>query len=222
MLKILSISLLMITCSQVFAQRLGYFGGVNRNSFYDFKNDDKFAYYNAEYTPGTGFDLGFSIENFQIDSIPMRFTVSISNYKGTVSVEDGYLSGGSTSDFTSNKYIGNAGIYPVNIELEKNFRFNLGAQVSYLIAQSIVGDHLVYRANEALEKIKMDSDFLNTRRNVYFGISARLAYDIELANDWIISPQYNLYFGLTNEFKNIESKTNSIRHHFGIALTKIL
>ena len=222
MIKVFSIVLLLLTFSPVFAQRVGYFGGINRNHFYDFKNSDKLEYYEADYTPGTGFDFGVSLENVIIDSIPMRFTVSISNYKGTVAVADGYLSGGSTSNFTSNKYVVNAGIYPINLELEKDFRFNFGGEVSYLLAQSVVGDHVVYRANEGQEKIKMDSEFLRTKRNVYFGLSARLAYDIQLEKDWILAPQYNFYLGLTNEFKNIESKTNSMRHHVGLSLTKIL
>ena len=222
MIKIISIVIMMLAFNSIFAQRIGYFGGLNRNHFYDFKNDDKLAYYEANYTTGTGFEFGVSIENVKIDSIPMRFTVSISNYKGTVSVEDGYLLGGSTSNFTSNKYVVNAGIYPVNVELEKNIRFNLGGQFSYLLAQSIVGEHVKYRANEGQERIKMDSDFFDTRRNLYFGISARLSYDIELQNDWILAPQYNFYLGLTTEFKNIESKTNSMRHLIGIGFTKIL
>jgi len=132
------------------------------------------------------------------------------------------LLGGSTSNFTSNKYVVNAGVFPVNVELEKNIRFNLGGQFSYLLAQSIVGEHVKYRANEGQERIKMDSDFFDTRRNLYFGISARLSYDIELQNDWILAPQYNFYLGLTTEFKNIESKTNSMRHLIGIGFTKIL
>ena len=213
---------MMLAFNSIFAQRIGYFGGLNRNHFYDFKNDDKLAYYEANYTTGTVFEFGVSIENVKIDSIPMRFTVSISNYKGTVSVEDGYLLGGSTSNFTSNKYVVNAGVFPVNVELEKNISFNLGGQFSYLLAQSIVGEHVKYRANEGQERIKMDSDFFDTRRNLYFGISARLSYDIELQNDWILAPQYNFYLGLTTEFKNIESKTNSMRHLIGIGFTKIL
>ena len=222
MIKIISIVIMMLAFNSIFAQRIGYFGGLNRNHFYDFKNDDKLAYYEANYTTGTVFEFGVSIENVKIDSIPMRFTVSISNYKGTVSVEDGYLLGGSTSNFTSNKYVVNAGVFPVNVELEKNIRFNLGGQFSYLLAQSIVGEHVKYRANEGQERIKMDSDFFDTRRNLYFGISARLSYDIELQNDWILAPQYNFYLGLTTEFKNIESKTNSMRHLIGIGFTKIL
>ena len=222
MIKIFSTIILLFAFSSVFAQRIGYFGGLNRNNFYDFKNNDKLTYYEANYTTGIGFEFGVSIENIQIDSIPMRFTVSISNYKGNVAVEDGYLLGGSTSNFTSNKYVVNAGIFPVNVKLEKNIRFNLGGQFSYLLAQSIVGEHVKYRANEGQERIKMDSDFFYTRRNLYFGISARLSYDIELQNDWILAPQYNFYLGLTTEFKNIESKTNSMRHLIGIGLTKIL
>ena len=222
MIKIFSTIILLFAFSSVFAQRIGYFGGLNRNHFYDFKNNDKLTYYEANYTTGIGFEFGVSIENIQIDSIPMRFTVSISNYKGNVAVEDGYLLGGSTSNFTSNKYVVNAGIFPVNVKLEKNIRFNLGGQFSYLLAQSIVGEHVKYRANEGQERIKMDSDFFDTRRNLYFGISARLSYDIELQNDWILAPQYNFYLGLTTEFKNIESKTNSMRHLIGVGLTKIL
>ena len=130
MIKIFSTIILLFAFSSVFAQRIGYFGGLNRNHFYDFKNNDKLTYYEANYTTGIGFEFGVSIENIQIDSIPMRFTVSISNYKGNVAVEDGYLLGGSTSNFTSNKYVVNAGIFPVNVKLEKNIRFNLGGQFS--------------------------------------------------------------------------------------------
>ena len=222
MTKIFSIVVLMFAFSSVFAQRIGYFGGLNRNHFYDFKSDDKLAYFESNYTTGTGFEFGFSVEDIRIDSIPLRFTASISNYKGIVSVEDGYLLGGSTSNFTSNKYVLNAGIFPINMEFDKNIRFNLGGEFSYLLAQSIVGDHVKYRANEGQEKVKMDSDFLDTRRNLYFGINARLSFDIELQNDWILAPQYNFYLGLTNEFNNIEAKTNSMRHLIGIGLTKIL
>ena len=68
MIKIISIVIMMLAFNSIFAQRIGYFGGLNRNHFYDFKNDDKLAYYEANYTTGTGFEFGVSIENVKIDS----------------------------------------------------------------------------------------------------------------------------------------------------------
>jgi len=222
MRKILLILLLLVTFNQLSAQRIEYFGGVNKNYFYDFKNDTKLAYFLSEYEAGNGFQIGFSVEDIEIDSIPFRFTFSIVNYKGTLSLADGYLNGGSTSNFTSNKYLANIGIYPINKDLGQNFTLNLGTEISYLMVQSVVGNHLKYRINEGQEIIKMDSDYLKTKRNVYFGLGARLAYDIPLLNDWILVPQYSFYFGLTNEFKNVEAKSKAMRHFLSLGLSKIL
>lgn len=226
MFKLLAVVFLFLFCNQFFAQRIEYTGGINRNRFYDFKNDDNYHYYRSDYGVGKGFSFGFSVEDIRIDSIPLRLTLNISNYKGTVNVADGYLNGGSRSEFTSNKYVISAGIYPLNLKFQNKLHFNLGVQIDYLLAQSIIGYHYYFQGLEPEEKVSLTNSnlysYIDVQRNVYFGVSSRIAYDIPLPNDWFIVPQYSFYFGLTNEFKNIESNTKSLRHLFSLGFSKLL
>jgi hypothetical protein len=217
---------LVLNCNKIISQRIEYTGGINRNRFYDFKNDDNYHYYRSDYEVGKGFSFGFSVEDIRTDSIPMRLTLNVSNYKGTVNVADGYLNGGSRSEFTANKYVISAGIYPLNFKYKKNIHFNLGLQIDYLIAQSIIGNHYYYHGLEAEEKVSLTNTnlyyYIDVQRNIYFGVALRISYDIPLPNDWFIVPQYSFYFGLTKEFKNIESNTNSLRHLFSLGFSKLL
>lgn len=213
---------LVLNCNKSISQRIEYTGGIIRNHFYDFKNDENYHYYRSDYEVGKGFSFGFSIDKIHIDSIPLRLTFNISNYKGTVHVADGHLNGSSRSEFAANKYVISAGIYPLNLNVLKNIHLNLGVQLDYLLAQSISGYHYYKQALEAEEKINLNNSYINTQRNFYFGLASRVAYDIPLKEDWFIVPQYSFYLGLTKEFNNIESNTNSFRHLFSLGFSKLL
>ena len=58
--------------------------------------------------------------------------------------------------------------------------------------------------------------------NFGVGLNARVAYYIPMQKGWSLVPQYQIYAGFSNEFKDIESETRSIRHYLAIGLAKRL
>lgn len=54
----------------------------------------------------------------------------------------------------------------------------------------------------------------------YFGFRGRIAYDLNISDKYIVSPQYSFYYGLSEEFDEFPEFPNSIRHFFGIGVHK--
>lgn len=66
----------------------------------------------------------------------------------------------------------------------------------------------------------IENDSMKINRNVVFGLSAIICYDIRIYNDWYLSPQYKFYLGLTPEFKETEESIHSLRHYFEIGVKR--
>ena len=214
--------LLSVSICGIAQTNVEFFGGINTNQYFDYKNNSKLHYYDSEFKSGNGFQFGFALNDFKYDSIPLRVSANIINYKGIVSTEDGYLTGGSNSTIDANKYIVSLGLFPVNFTLFNRFKLNIGCETSYLIVQEVRGNHLIYQDLQPDYDASITNGLIDVKRNVYFGISSRIAYQFEFGDEWILTPQYQIYVGLTDEFKNIEAKVSSFRNYFSIGFAHIL
>jgi len=136
--------------------------------------------------------------------------------------QDGYLTGGSTSTIDANKYAISLGLYPLNLTFLENFKLNIGCETSYLLMQSVSGSHRTYQDLQPDYVASITNGLIDVKRNFYFGVSSRIAYEFLFNDEWVLTPQYQFYIGLTDEFKNIEAKTSAYRSYFNIGLAHIL
>ncbi|MCD4795073.1 MAG: hypothetical protein K8R54_17715 [Bacteroidales bacterium] len=216
MKKLFLYILLCINVLYVTAQDIEIFGGINKNYFFDFEKEN--PHFRSEYFSDYGYSLGLSISKLKFDSIPIRLSVIIDNYKGKLKITSGGLGYSQTTEAEVEKTTIGLLIYPLNLNILKNGQINLGALFTYKInfkssgnfTSWSIGDPYIYE--EKLIKIK-NNDFI-------FGINGRASYDLKIMNNWYISPQYKFYIGLTNEFKDLQTNVKSLRHIFEISIKK--
>ena len=70
------------------------------------------------------------------------------------------------------------------------------------------------------DNINLDNDSVDICKEFNFGILSRLGYSIKLHDQWYVVPEYNFYWGLTNEFANIETGVKSFRHYLMLGVVK--
>ena len=197
------------------------YGGYYKNYFYD--NLDIGRRYQSDYTPGNnGYSLGIGIDRIKIERLRLRFTLQYDKYDGAIKVSDGGLGGGYTTKANIDKSLLTFGIFPVNFKILKALDINAGFELSSLIQESFEGTMSGYLLGQGAwsEDIKDKYDTFNN--NFYVGLKGRLAYGINIGKDLFLTPQYQFYFGLSNEFIQFPKDTKSMRHYFGVGIEKII
>jgi len=199
-------------------------GGANRNILYDLQKNE--GHFSAKYFYRVGFDLGIAIDDVYIDTMPFRFTVKLINYKSSLFTTDGMLGGESTTKASINNYKIGFGLFPLNLFfLSRRLQINFGGELGVLIHDKIQG----YKSSWSYDTvgiyhqyISLDDGSIEINKKFSFGFSSRLAYEIKVKNDLSIVPQYSLYIGLNDEFKNIEAHPASFLQYLEIGIKKRL
>ena len=215
MYKLLILFLLFVS-TQLSGQRLEVIGGININSFYD--NDKGDSHFSSSYTSKLGSRFAISIEGLKLERMTWRFTLGYDQYQGEVKASDGSLGGGYTTTMAVEKSAISLGIYPLNLKIKNRIDFNLGMEISTLISEKFQGKSVTWRMGGGGSSTDLEERYDHYNRSNSFGLSGRLAYDIQINESLFISPQYQYYLGFSSEFKEFPEKTKSMRHYFSIGL----
>lgn len=189
-------------------QTIEILGGTNMNIF-DFQGQDRKAL--PQFAPEFGYSFGIGISNFKIDTLRMRVSLLIDNYKGKLS--DVESNDGVNHEISAevNKTTVGIGIYPLNISIRNRFHISFGGEISIKISDKTSGNIYSWELTPSTTRT-IGNEPVRINKNLFFGINGRISYDIRIKQNWYISPQYKLYFGLTDEFENYELKIKSRRH----------
>lgn len=211
---------LFVSITTVWAQRQEITLGVNRNRFYDFHQKAK----HFESTDQFGISLGWSIDNVETKKFPYRLTVKLDRYRGVVNIFNGGLGGGVTlgADVTKNMIA--IGLYPLNFRIKRVLEFNVGVEVNALILENIKGNLYYYQGGSPpiSYTTTLDDGATRVSHSIGVGLNARVAYYIPIQKGWSLVPQYQIFSGISDEIKIIQSETRSIRHYLAIGFAKKL
>lgn len=202
-------------------QRVEISGGLNRNQFYNLGKQD--VHNSSQYNSGDGYSFGLSLEDLNLDTLPIKLSLEFTNYKGHLNVGSSGLGAGSSTDAQVNINTFGLGIYPFNFNIFKNLRVCFGSEFRFLLNEKTSATRYSWKMDDATHHVVSSEHELtgiNEKFNV--GILGHVGYDFKLKSGWIIIPQYQFYLGLTDEFKNIEATTKSFRHYFKIGIARKL
>jgi len=211
------IFLLLSLCS--FSQNIELIGGINRNNFYDFERNE--GHYQSSYKSEYGYTFRIGLEDIKFDKLNLRFTLSYDKYGGKIDVSDGGNGGGYTTIANINKSIISLGVYPLNFRIKNKLDLNFGFEISRLIIDQFEGQYNFWLMNwgSSYEKLNEKYDRFNTRN--YFGIIGRIAYDFNINENLILSPQYSYYLGLGSEFEEFPRGTKSMRQYLSVGIQRM-
>lgn len=217
-MKIFLAFLLLIIANSASGQKLEVFGGVNRSTFRDGKNDN--PHYRSSFEPGYGFTAGLALDSIIIDRMRHRFSLQVEQYRGKLDVTDGGLAGSYTTTADVRKTVLSLGFYPLNFMLFKRMDLSLGFVVSVLLHEKFTGRSSGYVMSWPPWNLPLQEKYDHYSSSMNVGLQGRIAYDIKVSRSIWISPQYHFHYGLLKEFIEFPDNVGSIRQYFCVGLKK--
>lgn len=213
------LGVLILTSLTTFSQNIEIIGGVSRNNFFNYKTEGHFM---SEYESAYGYLLQVSVDDINMDWHKWRLALTLEKYGGNLKVSDGGLGGGYSTTADVDKTILYLGWNPVNVKILKRIDFNLGIEFGRLIHETFSGRAYGWSMGTPDWSNDLSEEYDHFSANNYIGAKARIAYDIQITDKFVLSPQYSYYFGLTKEFQVFPEETKSMRHSFSVGLQRKL
>lgn len=219
-MKKILIGLIVLGSLTSYSQNIELLGGINRNDFFDFQKNK--GHYKSSYNTDYGYTIRIGIENIKIDWFTLRFTLGFDNYGGELTVSDGGLGGGHTTDAKINKTIISLGVFPLNFKIIDRINLNFGFEFSGLISEKFSGTSSGWLMGKPNWSYDLNSKYDRFSSKIYFGLHGRVSYDFKISDKLAISPQYSYYLGLSKEFDAFPESTKSMRHYFCVGLKRTI
>jgi hypothetical protein len=200
-------------------QSLELFGGVNLNNFHEKQSDD--GHYQSSYASDLGFVAGIGYD-FKVDSFRMRMTLLYESYAGEVAASDGGNGGGYFIEADVKKSVIALGLYPLTLNITDRLSVNAGFEFSILTNEDFSGTYNRWTFGQPTITTDLEEEYDKFSSSLQYGIRLRIAYDIPLSSTLSLTPQYGLYYGLSNEFDEFPETTKSTRHYLMVGLKKII
>lgn len=217
-MRITIIALMILSNLSAFSQNIELMGGLNSNNFFDIKKNE--GHYNSSYNSDYGYEIMIGAESRNDGSLTYRITLGFEKYGGELTASDGALGGGYTTNAKVDKSVFSLGLYPLNFRIKNKIDLNVGLEFSGLIHEKVDGTSSGWSIGSPQWSYDLNEKYERYSSNTYFGIRCRIAYDFNISDKMVISPQYSYYFGLLNEFDEFPETTKSMRHYFCIGLER--
>lgn len=184
-------------------------------------NEQNVGNFTSSYEPDFGYTFRFGIEDVKIDWLIMRFTLGFDNYGGKVEASGGGRGYNISTKAEVEKSIVSLGFFPINIKLFEVVNLNIGFEISRLISEKYSGTYVDWTRGRT-HTCELSDKFERYSAKAYFGFIGRIAYDIDIAENVVISPQYSIYVGTTHEFDVFPAETQSVRQFLSVGFQRKL
>jgi|GEM_PF-5046630 len=197
-IRFILLSFLFFTITSLSAQQLEIFSGWHQSNLRDGRSSSNFSYDN-------GYVLGISYDNPNMNGIASRITLSYTNFEGGLYTSQTTDAGESISTVLIKNSDFNIAVYPFTF-FAHDIYLSLGAQASFLLDRQSLGR----QTNLIGSTISMERDINDIKdpdlhMDFTYGLAARLAYSFRIGNAISLTPQYNIYYGIGNEYATVES-----------------
>ncbi len=205
----------------VFSQNIEVIGGLNKNVFFDFQKNE--GHFISNYVSDYDYVIRIGVEEIKVDWLTLRFTLSYDKYRGELKASDGGLGGGYATNVKIDKSIISLGVFPVNFEILDRIDLNFGFELARLINDNFTGTSSGWIMNKPNWSYDLNEKYNRYSSKIYFGLRGRIAYDFNISDKLVISPQYSYYWGgVSNEFDEFPETTKAMRYYFCIGIQRKL
>lgn len=196
-IRIILLSSLLFALTSLSAQQIEVFGGINSNHLFD--NND-----NSEFKSDKGYAVGFSFDNPNMNGIASRITLSYNHVKGSLKTISNISPGVMRStQATVEKNSIRLAVYPFTF-IVQHIYVSFGLQGNFTISNNSLGS---FETNEPgyLLTGEVNLEASEFHKDISYGATLRIHYNFMLNNGLSIIPQYNLYYGIGEEYTTPES-----------------
>lgn len=214
------------TCFSVNAQQIEAFSGVNHSRL--FRNGGSNDGYSLKYdNASTDFTAGLAVDSIMLDWLAFRIDIAYNQYSGGYDYNAGGHGGDQYYDLHFKKSTLSFVFYPIQFDIYKRVRINLGLSYAFLIQESFHGNYFqsVYSSTPPPPpptSYEMNEKYNRVSEKTTFGVQLGIAYPISIGETWIIRPQYNLYIGLNDELDVAPTRNSVFRNFVGIGVSRNL
>lgn len=184
------------------AQQIEIFGGINSNHLFDDVNGTTNQ---SMLESGKSYTFGFSFDNPNMNGFASRITLSYNQIKGSVATS--FTDTDDTGSFTNaeiDKKSFNVAVYPFTFIVQKIY-FGFGLQANLTMSNNTVGEYGEFDINGSQSEDISRANDPTFHKDFGYGLAMRAHYNILLNNGLSIIPQYNLYYGIVEEYATAES-----------------
>jgi hypothetical protein len=212
------------TFYSVNAQQIEAFSGVNYAKFFGDASNE-YPYFKKYNKLEQGLTVGIAIDSVKVDWLRWRFEIVYNQYSG------GFYqrTSGHGGDFETQAEIKKATLglvfYPIQFNVFKRVRMNVGFSYSFLVSESFSGYtysqiYLPYPPPPATYT-NIEDKYSRLSDDRIVGIQTSIAYPILLNENWVIRPQCSFNVGIDREFRYLVN-AYSLRYFIGVGLSRNL
>ncbi|MDA3819133.1 MAG: hypothetical protein PF590_01465, partial [Candidatus Delongbacteria bacterium] len=178
--------LILINSMTLPGQNIDLSGGLNSNKFHDFLVRE--SSYNSDF----GYTIRIGMENIKVDWLTLRLTLSYDKYGGELNASEFTVGSGHSTVAKIDKSVVSFTVFPINFNIIDRIDLNFGFEVAGLVYEKFkgtyeywaMGNPYIYHSYDLHDKY----DSYNAK--TYFGLRGRLAYNVKIADNLSILPQY--------------------------------
>ena len=204
------------------AQEIEFRAGANYNNFYHFASTA--SAFSSDYTAALGGHIGLGWPSIKVPTKEDQYTTigiyaHYDYYRGTVRNSNGAQGANYWADVEAEKHIVGLAGYPLNVRVLKDkWRISLGPEFSFLLKDDLLTS-TGSNSNTPVKQNVPEAErvFSNTTRA---GINAKLAGRLPLGDIGYLVPQYDLSWGLSQEFEEVPGNPKSRLHRITIGWVK--
>jgi len=213
-IKTITVVLFLSSGVTLHAQKLEFYAGTSHNYLYD--NKEQTIFYSSSYTAKNGFCIGAAVDSINMKWFNLRASFQFEEVNGQVSVKEARKYFQQVIEAETKKFIFSAALYPLNLYLFKKIEINIGGEVSGMIDEKNKGTFQDPCFRDRI--VSFEQGYIHYHTNLNVGLKGRFACPVRLSSSTVITPQYQIYYGLTKEFDEAPEKAKSIRHYLMVGL----
>jgi hypothetical protein len=192
-------------------QNLDLSVGISYENY--FKVQDNREVYPADFKHDIGYCMAITGTLFRIYGYPVNSSVRYDHYHVDLYTGSDYtgLGGGSSTRADISRSVIGLALYPLNISFREKLHFSVGPEVGFKIHSKTDGKKAYWMMGQKGHTYHIENDSMKINKEFFAGISGSAAYFFPVNERIKISTHLRIYYGITDEFKNLQSQLRMIR-----------
>lgn len=195
----------------VSGQTLEFSTGLSVEQF--IKVQDNNEVYPVDFNHNFGYCLALTGTLFSVYGYPVNSSVRYDHYHVDLYTGSDYtgMGGGSSTRADISRSVVGLALYPWNFSFRKKLHFSFGPEVGFKIHSKTDGEKSWWRMGQQSHSWHIENDSMKINRDFFAGITLSAGYYFPVGDNTSLSSTIRIYYGLTDEFKNLQSQLRMIR-----------
>jgi hypothetical protein len=197
--------------SLVSGQIIDLSAGISYENY--LKVQDNRDVYSTDFNHDIGYNLSVTGTLFKIYNYPILSSVRFDHYHVDLYTgsDNNALGGYSYTQADVSRDIIGMAVYPLNFNFRKILHINFGPEGSVRLHSKTDGKRVSQMMGQKGHTYHIENDSMKINLDYFAGITMNVGYFFPLSDKYDLSTRLRVYYGLTDEFKNLQSQLRMVR-----------